>query len=97
MILRGIYRDGVVFLNRNTGLRDGDTVEVTRERAKTNDRRVSNGKRARVTGGDSSVRGRANKAEHLPGFGIWKRRKDIGDTAAYVRKMRDGVFTRRSK
>ena len=100
MTYRGTYRDGIVVLDDSADLRQGETVEVRPLRASTGARTrraakpVARSKSAPAKPAPS----RDVKAvkRPLPGFGAWKHRTDIPDSAEFARELRRKVSTRRS-
>jgi hypothetical protein len=92
MTFRGVYRDGVVYLKDASGLPDGTVVRVTRA---SNGRSVAGKARKQATGGARSRSVKAkNSGRPLPGFGAWKNRADIRDTAGFARAVRRRVSAR---
>lgn len=96
MVYRGTVLRGVVVLNDPAALADGTPVEV---RPQTQSRRTraaakagSKTKPAATAAGGRVSKKRASK--NLPGFGSWRHRTDIGDTAEFVRRLRSGAFER---
>ena len=91
MTYRGVYRNGVVVLEDDTGLRNGTRVEVnpaSRPKRPARDRT-----RSRAT--KSARRNKTTKRQDLPGFGIWKNRwpKSMGSAEA-ARDLRAKVSKR---
>lgn len=91
MTYRGVYRDGIVVMQGEVGLRNGAAVEVTPAR----DGRVRKGaaKTARRSG--SKPKKSAGSAKPLPAFGIWKDRWPNSMSSAEVAcRMREQVSRR---
>jgi len=104
MTYRGVYRDGIVVLQGDVDLRNGEPVDVNSTRGKRYKSKTIKkakspvGKRrgakdvAPVAGAKPrpSVKDKSGKsAEHpLPGFGAWKHRTDIVDSAAFATGVR---------
>lgn len=84
MTLRSVVRDGLIVVNTHGELPDGTPVVILRD-----DKPPVTKKKGRA-----KVKGAGKKV--LPsGFGAWKGRDDIGDSAEYIRRAREGVFKRR--
>ena len=104
MTYRGVYRDGVVVLQGDVDLQNGERVEVSPSRAlgtrlKTAAKTGSIPKGGRRTGGRAKPRAfsKTQSAAHpLPGFGAWKHRTDIVDSAEFARALRRRTSTRQS-
>ena len=100
MTYRGVYRDGIVILQGDIELRNGASVEVNETPAKRPTAKSSSVSKKRsvskkATRAKSPTR---NPAKHpLPGFGAWKDRADITDSAAFARDLRRKVSRRAAK
>ncbi len=96
MVYRGTVLRGVVVLNDPAALPDGTSVEVWPQRQSPRTRSTAKaGSKAKPAA--TAARAKASKkraSKNLPGFGSWRHRKDIGDTAEFVRRLRSGVFER---
>lgn len=90
MTFRGVYRDGVIYVKDAQGLRDGDVVEITGGTAHSTSRSAKRDKKNTRGGSRKSV----DPKHPLPGFGAWKHRKDIGDTASFARALRERISSR---
>jgi hypothetical protein len=95
MVYRGTVLRSVVVLNDPAALADGTPVEVRPRRNGLAGKAAKAGTKSKPAA--PSARNRASKtraSKNLPGFGSWRHRKDIGDTAEFVRSLRSGVFER---
>ncbi|MBY0260846.1 MAG: hypothetical protein K2Q20_00780 [Phycisphaerales bacterium] len=91
MTYRGVYRDGVIVLSGEVELREGDIVEVTPSKSsRTRKAKPASKGTTKDVPKPQDVK-RSSKKHPLPGFGGWKHRTDIGDTAEYVSKLRGRV------
>lgn len=85
MTLRSVVRDGLIVVNTHGEFPDGTPVVILRD-----DKPRRNGKKKAKT------KARRSGSAKLPsGFGAWKDRTDIGDSAEYIGRMRESVFKRR--
>lgn len=96
MTYRGVYRDGIVILQGDVDLRNGDSVEVnaTPARKPKAEKKSASGTNLRRGKVRSSSPKRTTAKHPLPGFGAWKGRTDIGDTAEFARALRKRTSTR---
>ncbi|CAG1010952.1 hypothetical protein PHYC_03965 [Phycisphaerales bacterium] len=84
MTYRGVYRDGIVILQGDVDLRNGDTVEVNSARARKPARRAP-----------TKTRKTARVSERLPAFGIWKDRWPKSMSSAQIaRELREQASRR---
>lgn len=97
MIYRGTVQGGVIVLNGYASLPEGTPVEILPRRrivaGKSRSPRSTTLKpaKARKT---APVKPKNPVPKRMPGFGAWRDRSDIGDTAAFVRRLRDAAFER---
>lgn len=95
MTYRGIYREGIVILEGEVDLRDGATVDVHLSPIRKSSKRKAAEKGGLRRSVKRPVPAKRASAKHpLPGFGAWKGRDDIGDTAKFVRDLRKRVGAR---
>lgn len=76
-----VVRDGLIVINTHGEIPDGTPVEVVRLKKGTK----KTSKRTRKA---------SSSKDPLPGFGGWKHRTDIKDTAEYARELRRRVSRR---
>jgi predicted DNA-binding antitoxin AbrB/MazE fold protein len=98
-VYQGIYLNGVIVLDGKVDLREGDTVEVTPTRdssARSGKAEVARARLAKAASKPKTKRSKAFKYP-LPGFGAWKDRADIGDSADFARGLRARVSARSTK
>lgn len=91
MVYRGTVLRGMVVLNDPGALADGTPVDV---RPRRQGRRAAAKRVGEAKPAATATRGKAAKkrgSTDLPGFGSWRHRKDIGDTAEFVRRLRSGA------
>lgn len=97
MTFRTTVRDGLVVFNTHGQIPDGTPVEILPMRS-GGTRRVSTAKTASSSARAAKSRVSARKKTvRSPdfGFGMWKHRRDIGDTAAFARELRRRSSTRK--
>jgi hypothetical protein len=94
MTYRGVYRDGVVYPDGDVDLRNGEYVEISRApSAKKLPKKSRSTSERPVKTKKMSKRARVAKPP-LPGFGAWKHRDDIVDSAEFARELRRRVSSR---
>lgn len=102
MTYRGVYRDGIVVLRGAVDLRNGQPVDV-KSTGSSSVKSNASAKAKSAVGGARGAKGRAKSrkpakpksAKHpLPGFGAWKHRTDIVDSAEFARWLRRRTSTR---
>lgn len=94
MTFRTTVQDGLIVINTHGEIPDGTVVEVlpVQRNGAAKPQATKRGSKKK-----SNARGRARVSdEHpLPGFGSWKHRTDIVDTAAYARDLRKRASIRK--
>jgi hypothetical protein len=106
MTFRTVVRDGLIVINTHGEVPDGTPVRIVLPAGNAGAapaRRRTSGSKA----GKRGARGRAEKRvgatggrqRSLPefGFGLWKHRSDIGDTAEFARELRTRSSTRSTR
>lgn len=93
MTYRGVYRDGIVILDTQVDLRNGEPVEVSP--ASHRPKKQARGAVARSKPSKDSTRRAKSAPATLPGFGMWKDRWPKSMTSAEVsRRLRAEVSRR---
>ncbi len=93
MTYRGIYRDGVVVLQGDVEIPNGSVVEVNAKRTPAAKTKSAVARRARI----AKQKPGSKLKPPLPGFGAWKHRTDIGNTADFARALRKRVSKRKAR
>jgi hypothetical protein len=92
MIYRGVYRDGIVILEGDVDLQNGEPVSVSRGKnvkSKSKAKSATRGRKPAAASAKSRTPAANRSAKHpLPGFGAWKHRTDIADSVAFARALR---------
>ncbi len=80
MTFRTVVKDGLIVINTHGEIPDGTPVEVVLASNGT-------GEKKSMSKGSRRSKGKAPKMAEF-GFGMWKHRKDIVDTAEFSRELR---------
>jgi hypothetical protein len=91
MTYKGVYRDGIVILHGDVDLQNGAPVEVNPAPRRSSRTAKTTAPKRR----SGATKKSSKKSDHpLPGFGSWKHRSDITDSARFARELRGRVSRR---
>ena len=83
MTFRAIVRDGLIVVNTHGEVPDGTPVEILLPHGSP-----TKGNRKRPLTKKARKKGPGRPTDPLFGFGMWKHRTDIKDSAAFARELR---------
>jgi hypothetical protein len=89
MTLRAVVHDGLIVVNTHGAIADGTTVEIlvpAEARSSKPTKRAARAGKTRVKGSTKS---------HVPGFGMWADRTDLGTSEDAVDRLRKQTRRRR--